>query len=611
MLAHRRSSRRFHRLPSLSRAIVVVLCVIACPGAALAGAFHDPLTNSWFWVRKSWKTGKLVYNSIGVLDLLVVAPPPSPATVGPGPAAARPGLIPADIRNAVHQFDSSSFTVESGEPLAYPTTKRTGWRLFVADRTGRVVVSTYGSTRFGTPLDTTIGVYRKKPDGSGERIARNDNLAVAGGYGRASFVAFDAVKGASYAFQLGDVGSEGGDMLLTSFSFGGSAGGLVVQPTSPYDGYDFSCTRNIGQSGGCLPKDYVVYNATKGALHVTVSATGLDGPVIFPKTFTLKPGAAALKTIAFGDGFGADGEALSGGFAFTGKSGGEVVARTIVPARVAVHDVTAAAATLKIASRAQTVAVTQSAVVRQILEVSNVGAVAARSCYVRRGLNETLLQTAWAGYDAERDAVSSEPNTPFDIAPGKSASIVVAMRALRDRLADPGYERPLEIGCASGPSFPSLGPDLTNVLDFTATVTSFADVSLVATSPKSGVFQIARRGSVMTATFRNDGEASVKLTAKALERTIYEFGSPKRYKVSICPAKLSDAACLASDAATLDVTARPGKVFAVKVAVKPPAEDPGYSPNLIGVALSLNQPYSDTFPTPIPVSGVTKALKVR
>lgn len=604
-----RGARLSSATADLMRTIVAAATLCAATSAALAGFWLDPKTDQWFWREKVWTDdyrSRIRDIPINSMSLFFGKPPPrieaAPAT------EAAPAAIPADIRNAVYQIDNGSFTVESGEPLAFPAMKRTGWRLFVADRSGRVVVSTYGSTRFGKPLDTAIGVYRKTPAGGGKLIARNHDVPVAGGYGRASFAAFDAVEGTYYAIQFGDVGSNGGDMLLTTTTFG-AGGGLVVQPVSPYDGYAYSCTRQSGQSGSCQSATYVVYNAAASALRVSIAASGLGAGAAPPPAFTLAPGAAAVKTIAFGATFGAAGKASSGGFAFTGSADGKVVARTVVPARVAVHDGGGPAAALRISAQAATVAAPQGAVVTQILKVENVDSAAATNCYVKPGLNETLIQAAWARYDEPKGIVSSAPYAPFDLAPGKTASIVVAMRSLRDRLADAAYERPYEIACASGPSFPSVGPDLSNVLDFTASVAPFADMALTGTIPKSGVLTVAPKGSVMTARFLNDGAAAVTLTAKVVERTIHEFGGPKRYKLSICPAAVTDAACLASTASSIDVTAPAGKPLTLKVGVKPPSQDPGFDPKLIGLALTLSQPYSATSPAPIPIAGVTKALE--
>ncbi|KJV05870.1 hypothetical protein [Methylocucumis oryzae] len=245
--------------------------------------------------------------------------------------------------------------------------------------------------------------------------------------------------------------------------------------------------------------------------------------------------------------------------------------------------------------------------------LKNVGSVPAIGCYVTNSGSEITLQTAWAAYDLKTQQVVGDANIPFDIAVGKSATILVAMRSFTDRLADPTSQSPVEIGCANGETFFNTNRfDLTNTVDFTNNISQYPKLTLLKTTPQNSILNISAPGKVFTATFRNDSDTTAEVTAVVNEQSFnYETGQIEAFGVAVCSASTTDADCLGSTEHELPLLIDAGKNVTVKVAVRYPAESYGFSPKK-GVSLLLKHGYDaggfvlDGF---IPLTGLTKALK--
>lgn len=527
-----------------------------------------------------------------------------------------PTQTPNNTYHGAYQTDTSAYTTEPGEPLpngmAY-----TSWRLYQPTRNERAVFNTYGSTPFGAELDTVLAVYRLDFSNGAtgfkalKRVAVNDNKNIPGHFSGASLVQFDAVKGERYVIQAGSK-NNGVDLLLTGFTFPPS-GGLTIQPLDAYGGYSYSCNLIVNyDAGACENVSYIVHNSTAKTLTVSAS-TDFGNAFTVPKPFTLAPGAAVVKTFAYNRAFNNDTvRTLSGGFSFIGKAGSTVAAQITMPGRITVHALLAVEPKLKLVAKPQVLSGGTGEVFSFPVAIKNIGSVPATGCYATIGLNESTLQTAWAAYDPATQQVTGKAYAPFDIAVGKTANILVAMRSFTDRLADPAHQFPVEIGCASASDYPNPGQfDLTNNVDFTNTVTQYPKLTLVKTWPENSIFSVSAPGNVFSATFRNNSTGTAKVTAIVEEQSFNgQTGQDQPYGVSVCSAGETVAACLASTAHELPLSIKPGKTAVVKVAVRYPAEAREFSPDR-GVSLLLKHDYDAegfVFPDYIPLTGTTKAL---
>ncbi len=515
--------------------------------------------------------------------------------------------FPGQIFHGVYQTYNRDFTIEPGEPTLYGKMQRTAWRSYVANRTGIITFNTYGSAIFGEVPDTVLAVYRVDTTNQLSKIVVSDNTDVAGGGKKTSFVQFAAVKGAEYAIQIGSKDETGLDVLLTGFSLP-PEGGLTVQPVSPYGGYIYTCNANVGNQ--CQDASYVVYNATPEPLEV--KATSSLGPgVVLPLPFSLAPGAAAVKTFTFPAGFGGNAaHVISGGFTFTGKANSVLKARTTVAAIVALGAVGAPAATLKIKSESKLLSGPTGTLFVYGMAVTNAGTADLSGCYVAN--TDPVVERVWAEYDPLTREYTSEPYAPFAIKRGKTVNIAVGIRSMRDRIADQDDSPLFGIACTSAAGFPVPGRlDLTNKVQFSSLVKKLTPITYVGSSPAAGILAVPPSGKVMTATFRNESSTAETFTIKLAERSIYPLGDPKRFPMAVCLADVLDNKCLASTAAELTLKVQAGKTFSVKVGVKSPGEAPGFSPENIGLVLTVEQPYdkSDPFSFKVPISGFSKALK--
>ena len=515
--------------------------------------------------------------------------------------------FPGQIFHGVYQTYNRDFTIEPGEPTLNGKMQRTVWRRYVAHRTGIVTFNTYGSAIFGEEPDSVLAVYRVEGAGKASKVVVNDNTGVAGGGKKTSFVQFAAVKGTEYAVQIGSKDTAGLDVLLTGFSLP-REGGLTVQPVSPYGGYIYTCNANVGNQ--CQAASYVVYNATPQALDVKATSS-LGTGVVLPAAFTLAPGAAAIKTFTFAAGFGGSAaRVISGGFTFTGKAGSVLKARTTVAAIAALGAVGAPAATLKIKTTSKLLSGPTGSLFVYSLAVTNAGTADITGCYVAS--TDPVVERVWAEYDPVTREYTGEPYAPFDIKRAKTVHIAVGIRSMRDRFADQDESPLFGISCTSAAGFPVPGKlDLTNKVQFSALVKKLIPITYVGSSPSSGILVVPPSGKMMTASFVNKSAETETFTVKLKELSPYPIGDPKRYPMAVCLSDVSDAKCLASSAAELTIKVRAGKTFRVKVGVKSPSEAPGFSPDYIGLVLTVEQPYdkSDPFSFLVPISGFTKALK--
>ncbi len=362
----------------------------------------------------------------------------------------------------------------------------------------------------------------------------------------------------------------------------------------------------------CDSASYIVHNSTAKTLTVTAS-TGFGNGFDVPEPFTLAPGAAVVKTFTYNNAFDISTvKTLSGGFTLTGTADEIEVARISMPARISVHASPVEEPKLEIKSQARVLSGATGAVFKFPVEIKNSGSVPASGCYVTNGLSESTLQTGWAAYDPVTKQISGEANAPFDIAVGESVHILVGMRSFTDRLAEANsYQPAVEIGCASASNYPNPGQfDLTNIVDFTNTVTQYPNLSLVKTVPESPVLNVTATGKVFTATFKNNSKKTAKVTAVIEELSFNgQTGEDEPFGVSVCSAKTKDAKCLATSNKKLALSIKKGKTVTVKVAVRYPQGTREFSAHK-GVTLFLKHDYDNTGRAPayIPLTGTTKAL---
>lgn len=601
------------------------ILLMALNSQVLAGNFVDPISGKWYYKFKN-DDGNI---EIKVADVVFVKSPLQaiPSKPNQEKKASQLAQVPNSIYHNAYQTDTSSFTKDTGEPLINGMTHTFG-RFYKASRNERVVLNTYGSSSFSdvSGLDTVLVVYRIDFSNGAtgvkalKRVAVNDNKNIPGHFSGASLVQFDAVKGEHYVIQVGSK-NEGGDVLLTGFTFPPS-GGLTIQPLSIYSdsssggGYGYACNlieKFDHDNYYCQDAGYIVHNSTAKTLTVTAS-TGFGDAFIVPKPFTLPPGAAVVKTFVYNRDFNNDtARTLSGGFSFTGKAGSTVAAQITLPGRITVHaGLVAVEPKLKLTAKPQVLSGGTGEVFTFPVAIKNIGTVPATACYATIGYNENTLQTAWAAYDPVTQQVTGNANAPFDIAVGKTVNILVAMRSFTDRLADPDSQRPIEIGCANASDYPNPGQfDLINNVDFTNTVTKYPKLTLVKTSPENSIFSVPAPGNVFSASFRNDGSDTAEVTAVVDENSYNNStGEDQPFGVAVCSAAATVAACLASTAHELPLSIKPGKTAVVKVAVRYPAEVREFSPDR-GVSLLLKHDYDTggfVFPDYIPLTGTTKAL---
>ncbi|KJV05868.1 hypothetical protein [Methylocucumis oryzae] len=144
------------------------ILLMALSGQVLASTWFDPKTNTWYFRFKDAK-GKIQDIPVDYLDRtggLVLS------SFGIGPSGPKLSTkldqetktsplpqIPNSVYHNAYQIDTESFTTDVGEPLVTGMTRTFG-RFYKATRNERVVLNTYGSTRFGSDLDTIIAVYR-------------------------------------------------------------------------------------------------------------------------------------------------------------------------------------------------------------------------------------------------------------------------------------------------------------------------------------------------------------------------------------------------------------------------------------------------------------------
>lgn len=536
-----------------------------------------------------------------------------------------PAQNSSNTYHGAYQTWTDQHTTELGEPLFNGMT-RTSWRLYEPTRNERVVFNTYGSNRYGVELDTVLAAYRidttTGATGFGllKRVAASDNKKIPGHFSGASLLQFDAVKGQRYLIQAGSK-NQGGDLLLTAFSFP-QAGGLTIQPLSLYaagGSYGYTCHLTVNYDfSGCEDTSYIVHNSTAKTLRVT-AASSFGAGFTAPAPFTLAPGAVAVKTFKYNSAFDKRAvKTLSGRFTFTGKEGATVIARARMPAMVAVHGLPAEEPRLQLTAKAQVLAGATGDLFTFPVTVKNTGTVPATGCYVAPSFGATTLQATWAAYDPATGATTGPSYQPFDLKAGESKHILVAMRSFTSRLADPlNYEKPVEIGCASASANllkPTGAFDNANVIDMTNTVGRFPVMSLVNTSPTTGRLGVPSTGRVFTASFRNDSTETAVVTAKLDDTPLFDPNTfeEARFSVAVCPGSTPAADCLQSTTRELPLSVKAGKTVTVKVALKQPANIAGFEAFSGGVSLLLTQPFSpDYFYLDVPLGGVTKALAIK
>jgi hypothetical protein len=496
-------------------------------------------------------------------------------------------------------------STDAGEPLLKGMA-HTMWRLYVPTRNERVVLNTYNgdlNLNVNAQFDTLLAVYRfnKSAGVTGFKqlklIVSNDDKKIPGNFTNftvASLVQFDAVKGERYAIQVGSK-KNSGDALLTGFSFP-TSGGLSVQPLKAFK---YDAIRTFFDS-----ESYIVHNSTSKSLLVKASTT-LGNGITLPANFTLAPGAAAVKTFTKNNSFDTTTvRTVSGEFTFSGFSGTALLTKAVTPIVLPVRANLGVAAKLTLTAKAQFLSNAPGQVIKIPVTVKNTSTFPALGCYVTHSVG--LLQTAWTGYNPVTQKVTDEINVPFNLAAGQSKNILVAMRTFADRFASSSsfflpQAKVIDVGCANSNVFPNAGQlDIANNVDFNSVVTKLPKVTLLSTLPGSGILDVPAAGKVFTATFHNDGTATIQDSAK-----VSRVGN---YNAAVCTSNTTDAACLASVAGGfgLSLNVPAGKNFAVKVAVKPKTGTTKFDPNVDSIQLFLDKSFGFTSFT---FGGTTKALR--
>lgn len=506
-----------------------------------------------------------------------------------GRAVAQPFLF------GVHQTENFGFTVEPREPNPGGVMTRTSWRSFRPARSGRMVVATYGSNRFGAPLDTVLAVYRVEGTGTAARfvqLAFSDNRPLPGVDLRNTVVSFDVEANRVYAIQVGTRSQAEGTLRISAAQLP-PGGGLALLDV----GETYRCDLTVGAAASaCKAPSYILHNSSARTLTVTAT-TGLASGITVPPPFVLPAGGVVRKSFAFSSGFSTTAaRSATGRFVFTGRVGAVAVAQASSFAAVTVHATTTAPA-LKIAAFQQIYAGETGQIHLLPLAIYNTGTVPAVGCTVARDVNvpEGMYETLWQAY-ARPSGIPSPVFQPFSVPAGGATDVLVNTRLIRDNLADLVSGRNLVVHCANARFFPPAAEfDDTSRFDVTGYLAPRAALAWLSSPPSTDTLVVPTAGTVFRGEFQNKGVAAQLKARAALE------GDGAGFKVSVCPVTATDAQCLASTTRELSVTVAANAKVTLKVAVKPTA-----TATTPGVAtLVFVQP---GFPE-VPVGGTMKVVR--
>ncbi|MGA0531872.1 hypothetical protein [Hansschlegelia sp. KR7-227] len=502
-----------------------------------------------------------------------------------GSASAK-AAAPAAITPNVVRIDNTGYGVERGEPTAGGLMKRTVWVVVRPAIDGRLVLTTFGSS-----VDTVLAVYTGETLATLKRVAVNDDMRMSGASSTASLVVFDAVKDTPYRVQIGSKAGAEGDIVL-SRALVSPEGAVVAQLREvsglEFLGSDYVCS--LGSGGACPPASFLVVNAAKASAIVTPSVVRISGALDAPAPFRLGAGVATTATFASKPGFDSSRpRAVLGEFRFDAKTAAAPLSTTGTPG------------TIEIGFSSTPVDVAISAVPNvataplgkfglSVFHIVNNGPAKLTGCHFAA---QFRVRARWRVLDVDRNRSVGPFDPSLAIEPGRSVDLVVGAARQDTRNADYGHAGgPVTFNCTGAPSVEP---------DFDLTSIPYGGLATVAAIVNGGKpLAVPKAGVVIKVTATNHA-ATRRLTVRP--NYVGPFGEAP-FRVAICPAAMTNAACLKSTAQTLSFSAVKSRPASFKIAVRPPTkalndaarrrvvdavfeqDDPDFGPLIVGAASS-------------------------
>lgn len=471
---------------------------------------------------------------------------------------------------ATYNLTNVGATREPGEPSFRDRMNNTIWARVRPAAQSRIVIHTFGSD-----FDTALAAYTGDAVDNLRAVKRNDNFRVPGFGNKSSLIQFDAKKRTNYYVQFGSKTGDVGTLIHSIYVFpkeGGLSAFLATQEGSLHRNRQFVCAIKAGAS--CDDPTFVLHNSTDRRVQVK-SSTNLGPGVEAPANVALDPGEATLVTFKFRGGFdNTTTRTETGFFTFQVRKGQQPIGTTNVPGLITVQPNLDAPDVLTLSSRPAIQSNWLNVGNRFKVKLKNNGTNSAIGCHARPDILKELIVN-WQQINPKNGKPVKAPNTPMNIAPGRTKTFIVDVRSRQYRLGDPEF-RSVIIDCANANWAPH---HLKNGFDFSAAGNMrLARVNTRIFSPAGDKLNVPDGGeTTFRAQIRSTGTSATVIVRPNFIYPFSEFDPNKEYPLTICLLTAKNGNCEAPAGFSVQYDTERGVTRYVKVFVEAPVTDPGFN----------------------------------